>query len=224
MRTLLSPLRRRLVQITSGILVTVPVVLWSMFLTFGLLRHGYGLLTSAASSLGAKGTPHAEAFNIAFFYTGGILTALAGTGLAILHHRSFRWLLGSIFMIVAGVLLFLTGVFPTAGAGHFDAHMHGLVSQWCFVLASVAPLLLVLDSKHLFHQPGLQRILKIVAVSSLVIEVLQIAIAHIIRYPYGYFQRSFMASLSIALLILGIWLKRHYTAVHHPQPLAITDS
>ena len=213
-----------MLRLTAAILLAVPAVLWSMFLVFGLLRHGYGLLTSPASSLGARGPPHSEAFNIAFFYTGGILTALAGTGLAILHHRSVRWLLGAVFMVLAGILLVLTGVFPTAGAGHFDAHLHGLFSQSCFVLASAAPLLLVLDADHLTSQPTIKGILKIVAIASLAIEVLQMAIAHVIRYPYGYFQRSFMASLSIALLLLGIWLRRHYSSLQRTAPLALTDS
>lgn len=190
-------------------------------LFFDLLYTGFNLVDSPASLLGAKGNKFSELFNITFFFTGGILTLTSGIGLFLLHHKGFAWTFGSILMVLSGIFLFLTGVFPTSGAGHFDAYLHGLFSQYCFALASIVPLFLIINTQHLIIQNRLKMIITIVALIGLLLELTQIVITPIIHYPYGYFQRSFMGSLSIVLLTLGVWLKRHRIFVNNNSKTSV---
>src|SRR5450759_621285 len=55
--------------------------MWSEFLTMGISRPGYNLLTRPFSDLATRGTPHAGLFDLGFFLVPGALIMVLGVGL-----------------------------------------------------------------------------------------------------------------------------------------------
>ena len=201
----------------AGVLaVAVPAVMWAEFLGMGLSRPGYDMLTDQASQLGAWGTPNAGLFTVGFFYAGGLLTALLGIGLQLCGIRGWLWRGGAAMITVAGLLLVLGGYFPTAGESPQATQAHIWLTQTCFVLASVAPFLLLAGARQRLPL-WVRRIWLSSSIGALVIECIAVMLRSQIHFPEGLFQRPFLAALTIWFVATGTWLLRHGPELI-PQP------
>jgi hypothetical membrane protein len=188
--------------------VVTPVLMWSEFLTIGISRPGYNLLTRPFSDLATRGTPHADIFALGFFFLPGVLTVVLGIGLWVTLRGSHAWRLGAVMVVIAGLFLFATGAFPQ-DPNSVTAHLlHGTVSQICFAIASLAPLALFVGSgSHIAASPP-RRLWLAAGAAAFAIEALAISLRPLLSYPDGLFQRPFTLVLTIWFVATGAWLLR----------------
>ncbi|HET7465289.1 MAG TPA: DUF998 domain-containing protein [Candidatus Dormibacteraeota bacterium] len=188
--------------------VAIPVLMWVDFLTMGISRAGYNLLTRPFSDLATTGTPNAAIFSAGFFFLPGILTVLLGVGLSFGVPGNLAWRLGAAMVMVAGVFLVFTGVFPQDPRVPMAAILHGTVSQVCFGIASAAPLVLFAGSRGRLHMPAPRRLWLGLGVASLAIEAFGVLVRPATHLPYGVFQRPFTVVLTAFFVTTGFWLLR----------------
>ena len=186
--------------------LAAPLLMWSEFLAMGLTRPGYNLFTRPFSDLATRGTPGATVFDIGFFLMPGVLTILLGVGLWLAIRGGQAWRSGAAMIIGSGVFLVATGVFQQDPGSFMAAVMHGTMSQICFALASVAPLVLFIGSAGHAHMSPPRRIWLAAGIACLSVEVLAVALRPILRYPDGLFQRPFTMVLTIWFITTGVWL------------------
>jgi len=182
--------------------------MWTDFLTMGMLRHGYNLLTGAASDLATRGTPNAALFSAGFFFLPGLLTLVVAAGLWIAHRESRTWRVGAVLVGLAGVFLTLTGVFPQDPNSHLSGVLHVVVSQICFVVATVSMVALAIGAPRQGHAKPPLRLWIGVATSVVLIEAFNILLRVPLSVPNGLFQRPFTLALTAWFVVTGIWLLR----------------
>jgi hypothetical membrane protein len=188
--------------------VAAPVLMWSEFLTMGISRQGYNLLTRPFSDLATRGTPHADVFALGFFFLPGVLTVVLGVGLWVTLRGGHAWRLGALMVVTAGVFLFATGAFPQDPQSLTAHLLHGTVSQICFAIASLAPLALFVGSgRHVADSPP-RRLWLAAGIAAFAIEGLAISLRPFLTYPDGLFQRPFTLVLTIWFVATGVWLLR----------------
>lgn len=198
--------------------LAAPALMWSEFFTHALSREGYDLMTRPFSDLATRGTPHATDFDIGFFLIPGVLTVVVGVGLRFATPATLAWRLGSVLIMAAGVFLFATGVFQQDPTSYAAGVLHGTMSQACFAIASVAPLMLFLGSMR-HHQLGLPRRMWLLAgLSALAIEGIGLATRPVAAYPDGLFQRPFTLALTVWFVATGVWLLRAGQTEKVPAP------
>ena len=180
--------------------------MWAEFLTHGLARQGYNLLTRPFSDLATRGTPAAGDFMVGFFMVPGLLTIVVGLGLWFAHRDSAVWKIGSILIGAAGVFLFATGLFQQDPTSVVAGLLHGTMAQICFAIASVGPLVLFLGSKT--HLSAPRRLWLVAGLAVLVIEFAGVAVKPLMHYPDGFFQRPFTLALTVWFVGTGLWLVR----------------
>ena len=112
-------------------------------------------------------------------------------------------------IIAAGVFLFATGVFQQDPDSHLAGLLHGTMSQTCFAIASVAPLVLFFGSMRHTHLGAPRRLWLVAGLAALAIEGVGLAIRPLATYPDGLFQRPFSIVLTIWFVATGAWLLRH---------------
>jgi hypothetical membrane protein len=151
--------------------VAAPVLMWGEFLTVGLTRHGYNLLTRPFSDLATMGTQNSTFFDVGFFLVPGALTMLVGLGLLYEAGLGHTWRAGALLVVGAGVFLLLTGVFRQDPTSASAGYLHGTVSQICFGLAAVAPILLFIGSGGLRDGAPPRRIWLAVAMAATTLEL-----------------------------------------------------
>lgn len=188
--------------------VAIPVLMWTDFLTMGISRAGYNLLTRPFSDLATTGTPNAALFSAGFFFLPGLLTVILGCGLWLAFSGNRIWRLGALMVIVAGVFLVATGVFPQDPRVPMAGVMHGTVSQVCFAVASAAPLVLFVGSRSRLHMPPPRRVWLGLGIASLLIEAFGVLVRPAMHLPYGVFQRPFTVVLTAFFITTGFWLLR----------------
>jgi hypothetical membrane protein len=187
--------------------IVTPVLMWTGFLVAGLSRPDYNLLTRPFSDLATRGTSNATIFDLGFFVVPGLLTALVGVGLW--HVRAgLVWRLGSLLIVAAGIFLFATGVFQQDPSSGTASILHGTMSQICFAIASVAPIVLFVGSSDAAHLDAPRRLWLLSGLAALAIEGLGVALRPFLHYPDGFFQRSFTMALTIWFVATGAWLLR----------------
>jgi len=191
--------------------------MWSEFLTMGTLRHGYNLVTGAASDLATRGTPDAAVFSAGFFFVPGLLTVLVGAGLWFAHRDSRVWSLGAALVGIAGVFLVLTGVFPQDPHSPFSGFMHGLVSQTCFAIATGSMVALALGAPDRPRASPPRRLWLSVAAAVVLIEAFNVLLRAPLGLPQGLFQRPFTLTLTAWFVVTGVWLLR----AHQRQALPV---
>ena len=206
-------------RLAGGVALAVPLVMWTEFLGVGLTRPGYDMLGAQASQLGAWGTPNAGLFTAGFFYAGGALTAALGAGLQLAGIRSRIWRLGAAMISVAGVLLVLGGVFPTAGESPQATQAHMWLTQTCFAIAALAPLVLLAGAPAARIPAWVRRLWLGSSLTALGIEAVAVLLRSHLHFPEGLFQRPFLVTLTIWFVATGTWLIRH-RPVLQPQPAA----
>lgn len=182
--------------------------MWADFLSMGSLRHGYNLITGAASDLATRGTPNAGLFTVGFFYLPGLLTLVVAAGLWFAHRESRVWRGGAILVGLAGVLLTLTGVFPQDPHSPLSGLLHGVVSQACFAIAAASMVALALGAPRgaLVRPPT--RLWIGIAAAAVLIEAFNVLLRAPLGIPYGLFQRPFTLTLTAWFLGTGVWLLR----------------
>ena len=185
-----------------------PILMWAEFLTHGASRPGYNLLTRPFSDLATRGTPSANEFAVGFFLVPGLLTVLVGVGLWLAAREGPTWRLGSVLIVAAGVFLLATGVLQQDPTSHIANVLHGTVSQICFAIASVAPLVLFVGSLRHSHLDPPRRLWLVAGVAALAIEGIGVAMRPVAAYPDGVFQRPFTLVLTIWFIATGAWLVR----------------
>ena len=188
--------------------VAIPILMWVDFLSMGISRAGYNLLTRPFSDLATTGTPNAAVFSAGFFFVPGILTLLLGAGLWLGVAGNFAWRLGAGMVMVAGLFLVATGVFPQDPRVPMAGVLHGTVSQVCFAIASAAPLMLFAGSRSHLHMPPPRRLWLGLGIASLLIEAFGVLIRPALHLPYGVFQRPFTVVLTAFFITTGFWLLR----------------
>jgi len=174
----------------------------------GTLRHGYNLVTGAASDLATRGTPNAAIFSAGFFFLPGLLTLLVATGLWFAHRESRTWRIGAILVGTAGVFLTLTGVFPQDPASHLSSQLHGLVSQICFAIAAASMVTLAVAAPREAAVRPPRRLWTAVAAAVVLIEGFNILLRVPLGVPNGLFQRPFTLALTAWFVVTGVWLLR----------------
>lgn len=181
--------------------------MWTEFLTQGTARHGYNLLTRPFSDLATMGTPNATQFDLGFFLVPGLLTVVVGLGLWFAtHETALAWRIGSILIVAAGVFLFATGIFRQVPGSLMASLLHGTMSQTCFAIASVAPLVLFVGSTAHTHLGAPRRLWLLAGLAALAIEGVAVAIRPVTSYPDGFFQRPFTLVLTVWFVATGVWL------------------
>lgn len=188
--------------------LAAPALMWTNFLVLGISRHGYDLLTRPFSDLATRGSQNATFFDVGFFLVPGLLTIVIGLGLFNLRGHGSMWKAGSALVVGAGVFLVLTGVFQQDPTSPSAGILHGTVSQICFALAAVAPLLLFAGSRRLGAAAPPRRVWLVAAVAALVLEAFGLFVRPILHYPYGIFQRPFTLALTVFFVTTGAWLLR----------------
>jgi hypothetical membrane protein len=188
--------------------LAAPALMWSEFLAMGSLRHGYNLVTGAASDLATRGTPNAALFSAGFFFLPGLLTVLIGAGLWFAHVESRTWRVGAVLVGIAGVFLVLTGAFPQDPASPLAGQLHGLVSQTCFVIATASMVALAVGAPRQARVSPPRRLWLAVAVAVVLVEAFNILLRAPLGLPNGLFQRPFTISLTAWFVVTGVWLLR----------------
>jgi hypothetical membrane protein len=188
--------------------LAAPALMWSEFLTFGTSRSGYNLLTRPFSDLATRGTPNSTAFDLGFFIVPGVLTVVVGLGLWFASREGHAWRVGSLLIMAAGVFLFATGVFQQDPRSYVAGLLHGTMSQTCFAIASVAPLVLFVGSTRHTHLGAPRRLWLLAGLAAIAIEGVGVAIRPLAAYPDGLFQRPFSLVLTVWFVATGIWLLR----------------
>jgi hypothetical membrane protein len=188
--------------------LTIPVLMWTEFLAMGISRSGYNLLTRPFSDLATTGTPNAGVFAAGFFFVPGLLTVLLGIGLWFVIGGNLVWRLGAVMVVVAGVFLVATGVFPQDPKVAMAGVLHGTVSQVCFAVASAAPLVLFAGSRNHHLAPPPRRVWLGLGIASLFIEAFGVLVRPALQLPYGVFQRPFTLVLTAFFITTGFWLLR----------------
>jgi hypothetical membrane protein len=198
--------------------VAAPLLMWSEFLTMGISRHGYNLLTRPFSDLATRGTQNAGIFDLGFFIVPGVLTVVIGLGLYAVSGNQF-WRIGALMVTASGVFLTAAGVFPQDPNSFVEGLLHGTMAQTCFALASAAPLVLFIGSgnKTPFAPP--RRVWLGAGIAAFAIEALAIALRPLASYPDGFFQRPFTLVLTIWFITTGAWLLRG----HNLEGLSVPD-
>jgi hypothetical membrane protein len=189
--------------------LAAPALMWTEFFTNGLARHGYNLLTRPFSDLATRGTPNSIQFDLGFFLLPGLLTVIVGIGLWFATHEGGQaWRIGSLLIMAAGVFLFATGLFRQDPASYMAGVLHGTMSQICFGIASVAPLVLFIGSTRHAHLGPPRRLWLLAGLAAVAIEGLGIALRPVASYPDGFFQRPFTFVLTVWFVTTGVWLLR----------------
>jgi hypothetical membrane protein len=188
--------------------LAAPILMWSEFLSMGLSRHGYNLLTRPFSDLATRGTQNATIFDLGFFLVPGVLSIILGLGMALSIRGGQAWRAGAALVVGAGVFQFATGIFQQDPTSFVAGALHGTMAQICFALASVAPLVLFLGSRDHAHLSPPRRIWMMAGIASFAIEGIALAIHPLVHYPDGLFQRPFTLVLTIFFVTTGAWLLR----------------
>lgn len=185
-----------------------PALMWADFLAMGLTRPGYNMLTRAFSDLATRGTQNSTPFDIGFFLVPGILTVVIGIGLYKLEGLGQVWKMGSLLVAGAGAFLVLTGVFQQDPSSVSAGILHGTMSQVCFALASVAPVMLFAGSAEMAGAAPPRRLWLGAAVAAVALELFGILVRPALHFPYGFFQRPFTLALTVFFVTTGAWLLR----------------
>ena len=188
--------------------VAAPVLMWGEFFTVALNRPGYNLLTRPFSDLATMGTQNSTVFDVGFFIIPGALTVLVGLGLLYEAGLGHVWRAGALLVVAAGAFLFLTGVFRQDPTSSSAGYLHGMVSQICFALAAIAPILLFIGSAGLRDGAPPRRIWLAVAVAAMALELFGVLVRPALHLPYGVFQRPFTLALTVFFVTTAAWLLR----------------
>lgn len=199
--------------------LAAPVLMWTEFFTVGLSRHGYNLLTRPFSDLATMGTPESTFFDVGFFLVPGLLTIIVGVGLWSTHAASTAWRAGAALVVGSGVFLLATGLFRQDPSSPMAGPLHGTVSQVCFALASVAPLVLLAGSRGMAHRAPPRAVWVVTAVAALLIEGFGLFVRPALHVPYGLFQRPFTLALTVWFVTTGAWL----LSVRKNEGLSVRD-
>lgn len=199
--------------------LAAPILMWTEFLTMGLTRHGYNLLTRPFSDLATRGSQNATVFDLGFFLVPGVLAIVLGLGMLLSFRGGRAWRIGAALVIGAGIFQIATGIFQQDPTSVTAGVLHGTMAQICFGLASVAPLVLFAGSKDHAHLSPPRRIWMAAGIASFAIEAFAIAIHPLVHYPDGLFQRPFTLVLTVFFVTTGVWLLRTHRLELQPiQP------
>lgn len=188
--------------------IAAPVLMWSGFFAAALTRQGYNLLTRPFSDLATRGTSNSTVFDIGFFIVPGTLIVLVALGLWFAGDAGRMWRTGAALIGATGLFLSATGIFQQDPGSSTASILHGTVSQTCFAIATVAPVVLFLAS---FRDPHLQpprQVWLVTGIAAAVIEGVGVALRPFLHYPDGFFQRPFTAALTVWFVATGAWLLR----------------
>ena len=199
--------------------LAAPLLMWSEFLTMGISRPGYNLLTRPFSDLATRGTPNADLFALGFFFVPGLLTIVLGVGLWFAIRGGQAWRAGALLVVFTGVFMVAVGSFPQDPTSFVAGLLHGTMAQTCFAIASVAPLVLVAGSASHTHLAPPRRLWLAAGIAAIAIEILAIALRPVMSYPDGLFQRPFTLVLTIWFITTGAWLLRG----HKFEGLSVPD-
>lgn len=188
--------------------LAAPALMWLEFLTHGSTRPGYNMLTRPFSDLATRGTPDANEFALGFFLIPGLLTVIVGIGLWFATHEGQAWRLGSLLIMAAGIFLFATGLFQQDPHSYVAGVLHGTMSQICFAVASVAPLVLFIGSLRHSQLDPPRRLWLMAGLAAVAIEGIAVAMRPVAAYPDGLFQRPFTIVLTVWFVATGAWLLR----------------
>lgn len=202
--------KARVPRLAGFAALAIPSLMWSEFLTMGTLRHGYNLLTGAASDLATRGTPNALIFSAGFFFLPGLLTVLVAAGLWIAHRERRTWRIGAVLVGLAGVFLVLTGMFPQDPTSPLSGVLHGAVSQTCFAIAAASMVALAAGAPREAHAKPPRRLWMASAGSVVLIEAFNVLLRAPLGVPNGLFQRPFTLALTAWFVVTGIWLLRSH--------------
>ncbi len=192
--------------------IVTPILMWSGFFSAALSRQGYDLLRRPFSDLATRGTSNATLFDVGFFLLPGVLIALVGVGLWFAGHAGRAWRLGAALVVGTGVFLFATGVFQQDPRSVTASILHGTVSQICFAIASVAPVVLFLAASRNARLDAPRRVWLTTGVAALSIEAAGVVLRPLFHYSDGFFQRPFTLALSVWFVATGVWLLRRRAA------------
>lgn len=188
--------------------IVAPALMWSGFFAAGLSRQGYDMLTRPFSDLATRGTSNATLFDVDFFILPGLLTAIVALGLWHVGRAGTVWRAGALLIGGTGLFLFATGVFQQDPSSSTARILHGTVSQVCFAMASVAPVVLFAASLKDAHLDPPRRVWLMTGVAAALAETLAVGLRPFLHYPDGFFQRPFTLALTVWFVATGAWLLR----------------
>ena len=195
--------------------IVTPVVMWCGFFAAALARPGYNALTRPFSDLATRGTSNATLFDLGFFILPGILIAVVAVGLWFAGDAGSMWRAGTTLIGATGLFLFATGVFQQDPTSSTASILHGTVSQTCFAIASVAPVVLLVASFRDRHLQAPREVWLGTGLAALRIECIGLVLRPFLHSPDGLFQRPFTVALTVWFVATGAWLlrSRHATGL-----------
>lgn len=188
--------------------VAAPALMWTAFFAAAMGRPDYNLFTRPFSDLATRGSANAVPFLIAFFVLPGLLGVLVGAGLWFAGSANPAWRTGAVLTAAAGLALFATGVLqqdPTLDAASI---LHRTVSQICFALASLAPVVLFLASSRDARLDPPRTVWLLSGISAAIMEVTAVILRPVLHFQDGIFQRPFTIALTVWFIATGAWLLR----------------
>ena len=186
--------------------IAAPVLMWSGFFVAALTRQGYNLLTRPFSDLATRGTSNSTLFDVGFFIVPGVLIALVALGLWFAGEAGRMWRAGAALIGATGLFLFATGVFQQDPSSSTASILHGTVSQTCFAIATVAPVVLFVASFRDRHLQPPRHVWLVTGIAGVFIEAVGVALRPFLHYPDGFFQRPFTVALTVWFVATGAWL------------------
>ena len=182
------------------------MLMWSGFFAAALTRQGYNLLTRPFSDLATRGTSNSTVFDVGFFIVPGLLIALVALGLWFAGEGGRMWRAGAALTGATGLFLFATGVFQQDPGSSTASILHGTVSQICFAIATVAPVVLFIASSRDQHLQPPRQVWLATGIAAVVIEGAGVVLRPFLHYPDGFFQRPFTIALTVWFVATGAWL------------------
>jgi hypothetical membrane protein len=185
--------------------MAVPIVMWTAFVTFGLSRPGFNLLTRPASLLGQVGSPNDGVFNFAYFVLPGLLTMLFAGGL---YRTDAHWWSGRVgagLIGLAGLSLMLSGLVTMNPLSPSLTGVHSAMGLP--LLVGIPPALFVVG--HALG--GNHRWRRYARTSTAIALATGVLVAVYVVLPKestvdGLFQRTYLALLTPWFIVMGCWL------------------
>jgi hypothetical membrane protein len=182
--------------------VAVPILMWTAFFVFGLMRPGYSLLFDAASELGKKGSTNALIFNIVHFYAAGTLLVVFATGIwAAKRGRASK--VAAVILVLVGVAQILSGYITLDPASQSASSLHENLGLTPVLGLPVAAVLMApaLRGTRRAMSLGIAALLGLMIVTFIVLMALGGDVS------IGLFQRLYIGVMAVWIVTVGLWLR-----------------
>lgn len=198
-----------LLTVTGVAAISVPVLMWTAFITVALMRPDYNPITQIASRLGESGSPYALLFNIVHFLLPGLLLILFAVGLALALGEQGSGKAAAGLVALAGLSVLLSGIFTLNPTSDIQSAIHENLGMPFFLGIPLAALLMG-HALEKARSQSLGKFSRNLGILLLVLAAVYILFMHSAAVPDGLFQRVYLSVVHVWLVVSGIWLLRSF--------------